>query len=69
MLAERIREPSASGTRIPAGFELLKERCPVLVQQLGLGIGCELGYFLTSSEVEDEVFCELVVLLPVRELS
>lgn len=46
MLAERNREPSASGTRIPAGFELLKERCPVLVQQLGLGIGCELGYLL-----------------------
>lgn len=34
-----------------------------------LGIGCELGYFLTSSEVENEVVCELVVLLPVRELS
>lgn len=31
---------------------------------LGLGIGCELGYSLTSSEMENELGCELAVLLP-----
>lgn len=35
--------------RIPAGLELLEERGPVLVQQLGLGAGCELGWSISRN--------------------